>query len=55
MSARAFFMPSLTLSGPMILTALPRPNTQPYADATRDLKKSEFSNLDAFWNQQKRI
>ncbi len=26
-----------------------------YADATRDLKKSEFSNLDAFWNQQKRI
>ena len=27
----------------------------PYADATRDLKKSEFSNLDAFWNQQKRL
>ena len=26
-----------------------------YADATRDLKKAEFSNLDAFWNQQKRI
>ena len=24
-----------------------------YADATKDLKKSEFSNLDAFWNQQK--
>ena len=26
-----------------------------YADATRDLKKAEFSNLDAFWNQKKRI
>lgn len=26
-----------------------------YADATKDLKKSEFSNLDAFWNQQRGV
>ena len=26
-----------------------------YADATKDLKKSEFSNLDAFWNRQQGI
>ena len=39
----------------LTLIAVLADNNLAYADATRDLKKSEFSNLDAFWNQQKGI